>query len=75
MKRILCWHCGDRIIGRLVKHGRFANCGQCPTWDAGCSEPGCEHCKDWDWAPYGPTLEAHGALISDGMRKAKEVRR
>ena len=73
MKRIFCWHCGERVIGRLVKHGSFANCGQCPTWDAGCSGPGCEHCTEWDCTPSGPILEAHKALVIQGSRKAKEV--
>lgn len=43
-KRLFCWHCEERIIGKLVPLERFPRCGQCPSWDAGCDDPLCSIC-------------------------------
>lgn len=45
LRRIFCWHCEERIIGRLVPLERFPHCGQCPPWDIGCNDKHCAYCR------------------------------
>lgn len=45
--RMFCWHCEQRIIGKLgqpTPGQPFPNCVNCPTWDAGCAQAECEEC-------------------------------
>ncbi len=67
-KRLFCWHCEERIIGRLVPIERFPRCGQCPSWDAGCDDPRCQHCStvDFQWSPGCDFVAAHNAAIAQG---------
>lgn len=44
-KRVFCWHCEERIIGKVQQtDDAHPNCGLCPTWAAGCLDEECEAC-------------------------------
>lgn len=42
--RHYCWHCGERVIGRLTTWTTRPHCSACPSWQAGCTADTCEHC-------------------------------
>jgi hypothetical protein len=46
--RVYCWHCEERIIGKLAKtssDSKHHNCAHCPTWEAGCLDEECGACE------------------------------
>lgn len=45
--RMFCWHCEERLVGKLCQPepGQpYPNCARCPTWDDGCAQAECEEC-------------------------------
>lgn len=42
--RHYCWHCGERVIGKLTTWTTRPHCSACPSWQTGCIKSDCQDC-------------------------------